>query len=101
MKRTWYLILLAVGGGATHGRAIRDRVAELSDGEVQLWPTSLYGALRELLAAGYLQEAAPDTEEDARRRGYELTPTGREAVHEGTRRIEALAARAREITDAV
>jgi DNA-binding PadR family transcriptional regulator len=45
MKRPWYYILLSVAGGHRHGLAIAREVRELSDGQVRLWPATLYGSL--------------------------------------------------------
>lgn len=97
MKPYRYHILLALGRGALHGAEIRRRVDEDSDGTVALYPAQLYGALDDLGTEGWIREVEPDEvpKEQVRWRFYALTPEGRRALEEETRRLEAVLGRAR------
>jgi DNA-binding PadR family transcriptional regulator len=103
LKGAWYHILLAIAGGEQHGYAIRKRVEELSDGKVRLWPTTLYGSIRQLTEDGIIEEteSAPVPEDDdPRRRYYRLTSLGREVLDAETSRLESLVKTARAISHA-
>ena len=76
------LVLSSLAGGPKHGYAITQDVAELA--EVQLGPGTLYGALARLEGKGLI-EALPA---DDRRRPYQLTGAGREALGEQLRVLE-------------
>jgi PadR family transcriptional regulator PadR len=94
LKPQWFQILLAVSDAKRHGSGIRDEVLKQTDGRMRLWPTSLYGSLRELAAAGLLQETQLEGTEGQgdRRRFYEITPRGRDAVlHEVERMKHTIA----------
>jgi DNA-binding PadR family transcriptional regulator len=73
-------------------------VAERTSGALRLSPSSLYAAIKRLLAQGLIAELAerPDPEhDDERRRYYELTPLGRRVAKAEARRLERLLADAR------
>lgn len=92
-------ILLAIGPDARHGYAIMTEVATSTRGTVRLAPGTLYTNIKRLLAAGLIEEAEPpvlDDGNDARRRYYRLTMSGRGVVAAEVERMESLVARARE-----
>ncbi|MBT8337061.1 MAG: PadR family transcriptional regulator [Gemmatimonadetes bacterium] len=97
LKPHWFQVLLALSEGPRHGFAIRDAVEERTAGGMVLWPATLYGVLRDLADAGWIQELgageAPDA--DARRKYYELTAAGRDRLLDEARRLEGWAAAAR------
>jgi DNA-binding PadR family transcriptional regulator len=68
------LILSSLAGGAKHGYALMQDVEAFAD--VKLGPGTLYGALTRLEDAGMIEALAGD----GRRRPYQLTPTGAEAL---------------------
>jgi DNA-binding PadR family transcriptional regulator len=68
------LVLLALSGGPKHGYAITADVAERTG--MKLGPGTLYGSLAKLEKLGLI--AALPSED--RRRPYEITPAGREAL---------------------
>src|SRR3954470_9515341 len=91
-------VLLALAGEDLHGYAILKEVAQQTAGEVQLSTGTLYGIIKRLLAEGLIVEVRrrPAVEnDDARRRYYHLTDTGREIAVAEARRMEKLVARAR------
>ena len=91
-------ILLALADEDRHGYAIMREVEERTGGKVNLWPATLYGAIKRMLSAGIIEEAPrrPEGEDDQRRRYYRLTQTGRTALAEETGRLADLVRIARE-----
>jgi len=73
------LLLAAIQGGAQHGYAIAETLRRASDGSVDLQDGTIYPALHRLVRAGLLESQWAEGE-GRRRRVYELTPAGREAL---------------------
>src|SRR5206468_2289352 len=72
-------ILLALRTGEKHGYAIMGEVEQLSEGRVRLGPGTLYGAVKRMLADGFIEESdeRPDPAlDDERRRYYRVTALG-------------------------
>jgi DNA-binding PadR family transcriptional regulator len=87
-----YHILLALATRARHGYLIRKAVEQQSNGALKLGPGTLYAALRRLEDRGLIEESRwrPDADlDDARRRYYALTSTGRAALADETERLRA------------
>jgi DNA-binding PadR family transcriptional regulator len=81
LKTPWFHILAALAEGPRHGYAIRAHVEESTDGRVRMWPATLYGSIRELELAGFIELTSPEAvDDDPRRRYYALTPAGRTAL---------------------
>lgn len=79
-------ILLALAGEDLHGLGIAQAVDEATEGSTRLGPGTLYRSLKEMAAAGLIEEVvAPPGEDDPRRRFYAITNRGRDAA-----RIEAM-----------
>lgn len=98
MKRHWFFVLLSVSSSPRYGTAIQEDVRELSDGQVRLWPATLYGSLEELTARGWLEEVDEDERPTGivgRERFYRLTSAGRAALEEEVARMQSLARVAR------
>lgn len=99
MKPHWYYMLLSLVGGDRHGLAIARDVRELSDGQIRLWPATLYGSLEELMRRGWIREieggARQRPDDSERKRYYALTRSGRVAMDEETRRLADLVKLAR------
>lgn len=68
------LILLALSDGPKHGYAITADVLERTS--IRLGPGTLYGSLGKLVELGLITPLPSE----ARRRPYEITPAGREAL---------------------
>jgi len=99
LKRRYFLILLTLADGQTHGYALRDAIAERTDGAVDLDPGTLYRLVGRLLEEGLIEESPerPDPEEDdLRRRYYRLTAAGRAALSNEAARMRDLVQAARE-----
>jgi DNA-binding PadR family transcriptional regulator len=82
-------ILLALADRERHGYDIMREVDERTEGKVQMGPGTLYGSIKRMLEAGWIEELGerPDPElDDERRRYYRLTDFGyRLAVAEAER----------------
>jgi DNA-binding PadR family transcriptional regulator len=86
-------ILLALAGGERHGYAIMRVVAEDTGGTVRLGPGTLYRSIKQMLAAGLIEESdeRPDPFlDDERRRYYRLTPLGEEVLQGEVTRLHRL-----------
>ena len=91
-------ILLALSDADRHGYAVMQQVAADSDGAVQLGPGTLYTAIKRLLDYGFIREVESridPAEDDARRRYYRMTATGRAAAASEAERLAALVKLAR------
>ncbi len=100
----WFQILLALAAGPLHGTAIMEEVLERTEGEMKLWPGTLYGSLRDLASEGWIDETDPPPNaptEGGRRRFYEITPEGRRALAHEVERLAGYVrvARARHVVD--
>lgn len=98
MRKPWFYILLSLASRDRYGSEIQEDVRELSDGEVRLWPATLYGSLEELVERGWIRELDSSEEPDSaagRSRYYRIRPEGRAALTEEVERSEAVARLAR------
>lgn len=98
-------ILMALVTGDKHGYAIMRDVQDFTDGAVTMGPGTLYGAVKQMLRAGLIEESdeRPDPAlDDQRRRYYRLTDVGSWILDAEVARMEQLAhaARARRATAA-
>lgn len=76
-------ILLALADGERHGYAIMQEVLHNTHGQLEMGPGTLYGTIKRLLAAGWIEESdeRPDPQlDDERRRYYRLTPAGQRVL---------------------
>lgn len=76
LTETVYYILLALLEPA-HGYLIIQKIEELSSGDVRMAAGTLYGAIDNLLKAGFIQ---PVKSEDSRRKVYVITEEGKEIL---------------------
>jgi DNA-binding PadR family transcriptional regulator len=98
LSRDTFHILVALADRDRHGYSILQEVAERTGGAVKLSPSTLYSAIKRLLAEGLIEELEerPDPEhDDERRRYYRLTRAGRHAAIDEARQLEKLLADAR------
>jgi PadR family transcriptional regulator PadR len=95
------LILRALTLGAQHGLGISRRIEQLTQGEFQVKPGSLFPALHRLEERGWLDATWGDSENRRRARFYRLTMSGRRQVQAETdnwKRIALAIARAVDAT---
>jgi DNA-binding PadR family transcriptional regulator len=86
-------ILLALGADAKHGYAIMQDIAARSGGRITILPGTLYSTIKKMLADRLVEEVdAPRSadSDDARRRYYRVTKTGRLAAQAETERMALL-----------
>ena len=91
-------ILMALATGDKHAYAIMREVQDFTDGAVTMGPGTLYGAVKQMLKAGLIEESdeRPDPEmDDLRRRYYRLTDLGNLVLDAEVARMEQLAHTAR------
>src|SRR6187551_1989778 len=93
-----FQILLALADEERHGYAIMREVATRTDGDVQLGPGTLYGAIKRMVSSRLIEESdeRPDPDlDDERRRYYRLTALGRSVAAAEVRRLDAMVTSAR------
>jgi DNA-binding PadR family transcriptional regulator len=102
VKKPWFHILVAVASGTKHGAEIRRRVQDDTDGEVTLYPVTLYRSLDELTAQGLIKETAdPEPlEHNEKRRYYVITAAGRKALAAEADALQAAARVAHAVLEA-
>ncbi len=93
LTETAFFILLSLATSDKHGYAIAKDVEMLSDGRVVLSTSTLYTALKRLLADGWIERAGEDPEPDESgrpRKTYVLTSLGRRILEAETVRLRSL-----------
>jgi DNA-binding PadR family transcriptional regulator len=86
-------ILLALADGEKHGYGIMQEVIRVTSGEMRMGPGTLYGTIKRMLEAGFLEETdeRPDPLlDDQRRRYYRLTDFGNRVARAETARLANL-----------
>ena len=71
-----------------HGYGIMQNVESLSGGRVRLAAGTLYGALSTMLEKGWISALPGET--DSRRKEYQITAAGRDALREELHRLNEL-----------
>jgi DNA-binding PadR family transcriptional regulator len=87
-------ILVALADHESHGYALMQEVATLTDGRMRLRPGTLYAAIQRMLEQGLIVEVSPRGG-DERRRTYRTTPLGRQVAISETERLRSLLTKAR------
>lgn len=93
MKRQLYYILLSLAAEDRHGSGIVRDVLQLTEGELKLWPATLYGSLDELCEQGWIRELdrAPSGADGAgHKRWFGITPAGRRALANELARLQSM-----------
>ena len=75
LTETTYYIMLALLE-PLHGYAVMQKIAEITDGEVEVGPGTLYGVFSTLEKEDLILKVS----EEERRKTYTLTPTGKEVL---------------------
>ncbi len=84
-------ILLALADGEKHGYSIMKDVETQTQGKLKMGPGTLYGSIKRMLSAGFIEEAEerPDPAlDDERRRYYRLSSLGLTALSAESQRLE-------------
>ena len=85
MTEAMYYILLALTKPG-YGYGMMQRIRELSRGRIEMGPGTLYGVLTRMNKEGLITL----TNADGRRKNYEITPVGREALLAEYHRLKEL-----------
>jgi|ERR1051326_119496 DNA-binding PadR family transcriptional regulator len=91
-------VLLALADQDRHGYSIMQHAAQVTDGQVKMGPGTLYGTIKRLLRAKWIEESEerPDPAlDDERRRYYRLTLSGRRVLQAEISRYARILKRAR------
>lgn len=92
-------ILLALTGSERHGYGIMQEIDRLSNAQLHIGPATLYRSIKQMLAAGLIEESAtrPDPAlDDERRRYYRLTGLGQRVAAAEAQRLARLVEFARQ-----
>ena len=74
-----FQILLSLADQRLHGYAVIQDIRERTGGELELTASTLYAAIKRLLDHDLIKEVkAPSTDDDPRRRYYQITALGLE-----------------------
>jgi DNA-binding PadR family transcriptional regulator len=94
MRRHWFFILLSLAERDRHGSGVMRDVLELTNGELKLWPVTLYGSLDELAEQGWIKALdnppAGADDDSARKRWFRITASGRRALATEVARMETM-----------
>ena len=96
MSESYYYILLCLAKGANHGYGIMQMTEKLSRGDVTIGSGTMYGATSNMMKKGWIKEIM-STEGTERRRLYQLTDTGREALRAEINRLRRMLENAEEV----
>ncbi len=94
-----FQVLLVLADGDLHGYGIIRETERRTDGELILEPGTLYRAIRRMVVAGLVDEAArrpASDSDDERRRYFTITKLGRKVAAAEATRMERLVAAARQ-----
>jgi DNA-binding PadR family transcriptional regulator len=87
-----FYILLSLAPGPRHGYAMMKDVRALSNDRVILSTGTLYGALKRMLEAGWIESVPSEEQNDGgrERKAYELTHLGRQILNAEIDRLNHL-----------
>ena len=97
MSESYYYILLCLAKGANHGYGIMQMTEKLSGGDVKIGSGTMYGATGNMMKKGWIREIISNEEELERRRLYQLTDAGREALRTEIARLRRMLENAQEV----
>ncbi len=97
MSESYFYILLCLAKGANHGYGIMQMTEKLSEGDVTIGSGTMYGATSNMIRKGWIREIMSDEPGLERRRLYQLTDAGREALRAEIARLQRMLDNAREV----
>lgn len=97
MSESYYYILLCLAKGANHGYGIMQMAEKLSKGDVTIGSGTMYGATSNMMKKGWIREIMSDEVGLERRRLYQLTDSGREALRTEILRLQRMLENAEEV----
>ncbi len=97
MSESYYYILLCLAKGANHGYGIMQMTDTLSKGDVKIGSGTMYGATGNMMKKGWIKEILSNEPGVERRRLYQLTDEGREALRTEIKRLRRMLENAEEV----
>ncbi len=97
MSESYYYILLCLAKGANHGYGIMQMTEKLSGGDVIIGSGTMYGATGNMMKKGWIREIMSAEGGLERRRLYQLTDSGREALRAEIARLKRMLENAEEV----
>ena len=97
MSESYYYILLCLSKGANHGYGIMQMTEQLSQGDVTIGSGTMYGATGNMMKKGWIREIMSNEPGQERRRLYQLTESGREALRAEIARLQRMLENAQEV----
>ena len=97
LSESYYYILLCLAKGANHGYGIMQMTEELSKGDVKIGSGTMYGATSNMMKKGWIREIVSDGTGFERRRQYQLTDSGRDALRAEIKRLKRMLENAEEV----
>jgi DNA-binding PadR family transcriptional regulator len=90
-------ILIALADEPRHGYGIMHEVADRTAGKIVMSPGTLYGSIKQMLEEDLIEEVRGrrSSGDDARRRYYRITASGRETARQEMARLAELLKQAR------
>ena len=90
LSESYFYILLCLAKGANHGYGIMQMTERLSGGEVLIGSGTMYGATWNMMKKGWIREIMSTEAGMERRRLYQLTDSGREALRTEVERLRRM-----------
>lgn len=97
MSESYYYILLCLSKGANHGYGIMQMTEKLSGGDVKIGSGTMYGATGNMIKKGWIREIMSNEPGQERRRLYQLSGSGREALRAEITRLRRMLENAEEV----
>ena len=97
MSESYYYILLCLSKGANHGYGIMQMTEKLSGGDVTIGSGTMYGATSNMMKKGWIREIFSEGTGLVRRRLYQLTDEGRDALRAEITRLRRMLENAEEV----
>lgn len=90
LTESYFYILLCLYKGPNHGYGIMQDTKEISNNRVKLGSGTLYTAISKMIEKDWIEESKIKSEEDERRKNYQITDLGKEILFKEVDRIKSL-----------
>ena len=80
ISESYFYILLCLAKAPNHGYGIMQMTERISNGEVKIGSGTMYGATSNMMKKGWIEEIDSNMEGMERKRMYQLTNEGKEAL---------------------
>ncbi|MAU13105.1 MAG: PadR family transcriptional regulator [Anaerolineaceae bacterium] len=91
LREATFFIMVCLADDPKHGYAILKEVETLSDGRIVLSTGTLYGAIKRLLAQGWIERMDTDDTDGRDKKSYCLTDLGRRVLQAESNRLAHIA----------